>query len=93
MEDVKKLKLIDNVFTPADAKQIVLGLISHKINFHELNTFSNEIRNLDDGGYSAKRITALGAEKARMQQIVEFAEETKQKIKINCDIQVSFIKE
>ncbi|NDI99586.1 hypothetical protein GWA97_10915 [Flavobacterium sp. LaA7.5] len=91
MNDIEKLKLIDNVFTPADASQIVLGLINHKINFHGLDAFSNEIRNRDDGGHAADRVTALVAEKARMQEIVKLAQETGQKLKINCDIQVSLI--
>lgn len=93
MNDKATLKLIDSVFDPTDASQIVLGLINHKINFHGLDAFSNEIRNRDDGGHAAERVTELTLEKARMQRIAQQASERGQKLKITCDIHVSFTDE
>ena len=40
----EKFKLIEGVFTAKDAKEILLTFIEEKIKFHELKSFSNEIK-------------------------------------------------
>ncbi|QYJ68900.1 hypothetical protein [Flavobacterium litorale] len=91
MNDTEILKLIDGTFNPTDASQVILGLINHKINFHGLDAFSNEIRNRDDDGHAAERVTELTLEKARMQRIAQKANESGKRIKISCDIHVSVV--
>lgn len=41
---MEKFKLIEGVFTTKDAKEVLLTLIDQKIKFHELKSFSSEIK-------------------------------------------------
>jgi len=41
---MEKFKLIEGVFSAKDAKEVLLTLIDQKIKFHELKSFSSEIK-------------------------------------------------
>ena len=45
---MRKFKLIEGEFTIAEAKELVVSLLEHKIQFHNRENFSTEIRK----GYS-----------------------------------------
>ncbi len=55
----ERFKLIEGVFNTQDAKEMLLTLIEQKIRFHELKSFSSEIR-VGQADYSSlKRVDAL----------------------------------
>ncbi|MBK0383455.1 hypothetical protein I5M32_10830 [Pedobacter sp. SD-b] len=56
---MEKFKLIDGVFNAVDAKEILLTLIDKKIKFHELKSFSNEIKAGSTDGESLERVEEL----------------------------------
>ncbi len=59
MEHTKEFKLIDGVFTTSDAGALLSNLINEKIRYHNLDDFSNHIRNDRDVQHSKERIAAL----------------------------------
>ena len=56
MENDFQFQLIDGEFTPAGAAKVLFPLINNKINYHSLESFSNEIRFEKDATNSKKRI-------------------------------------
>jgi hypothetical protein len=54
-----QFKLVEGQYTTVEAKKILLGLINSKINFHQLEHFSNEIRFNENNNHSKIRIELL----------------------------------
>ena len=52
-------QLVEGEFAPLEAKKILLGLINSKINFHQLEHFSNEVRFNEKTTHSKQRVEAL----------------------------------
>jgi hypothetical protein len=61
MEKVEEyqFKLVEGQYTTVEAQKILLGLINSKINFHQLEHFSNEIRFNENNNHSKIRIELL----------------------------------
>jgi len=63
---MKNLTLINGIFTPSEMKEVVLNMISNKINFHHLKN----LRNLEKEGVedekSKKRLIELHQLKAEV---------------------------
>lgn len=55
----KEFQLIDSIFTPDEANSLLGSLIANKINYHNIDDFSNHIRYDRDSGHSRKRIEEL----------------------------------
>ena len=55
MTENPEFKLIKGTFSPEQAKIILNSLINSKINFHNLEDFSNSIRFNSDDSYSKKK--------------------------------------
>jgi hypothetical protein len=53
-----QFKLVEGQYTTVEAQKILLGLINSKINFHQLENFSNEIR-FNENNHSKIRIGCL----------------------------------
>lgn len=63
---MKNLTLINGIFTPSEMKEVVLNMISNKINFHHLkNLRSLEKEGVDDEN-SKKRLIELHQLKAEV---------------------------
>jgi hypothetical protein len=58
MEKVEEyqFKLVEGQYTTVEAQKILLGLINSKINFHQLEHFSNEIRFNENNNHSKIRV-------------------------------------
>jgi hypothetical protein len=52
-------QLVEGQYAPIEAKKILLGLINSKIDFHQLEDFSNEIRFNENTNHSKIRIELL----------------------------------
>ena len=78
-------KLIDGNFTVQKANIVLSELLSYKINFHNLEKFSNEERFGKDYEHSEKRIKELNKEKTELGNWLQSLNET-DKIKIKCTI-------
>lgn len=70
--EVGKFELINGEFSPEEAFKIINHLYFQKINFHELNNFSQLVRFGSEDPLTQKRISEL---KAALQQAREYIEE------------------
>ena len=74
----KLFKLIDGIFSPEDAREILLHIIENKIHFHNLRIFGTEERFGVKDEHSIKRVQEL---KETRDQIVAVLDEAKEKRK------------
>jgi hypothetical protein len=71
MENKSSISLIDGVFTPEEAREVVLKLLDYKINFHKIKNFCNEEKCGESVQASLDRIDALRASKAKFEALLE----------------------
>lgn len=90
MEKDFQFQLIDGEFTPVGAAKVLFPLINNKINYHSLESFSNEIRFDKDVSNSKKRIAELQQVQLQIQELLEEAEENGLKLKITSKIKIEF---
>ncbi len=88
MEDKHNLKFIDGTFTPAEARKVLLTLISYKINYHQMELFSNEERFNKDLSHSKKRIEELKDVERSLKKIMDSASEKGAFLKLNGYIEI-----
>lgn len=92
MEGTQNFKLIDGVFSPTEAKKLIISLINNKINYHNLEDFSNHVRFNDNLSHSQKRILELQETKDEISNLIAFAEKQGFQLKINSTIEINIIK-
>ena len=73
-------KLIEGVFTPQDAKEVLISLYSSKLNFHEMKNFSSNERLGKNDETSTKRIPELKKSILDITEIIENAVKKKRKL-------------
>ncbi|HCW08505.1 MAG TPA: hypothetical protein DGG95_14195 [Cytophagales bacterium] len=81
------LKLIEGNFTKDKASLLLLELLAHKIQYHQLQKFSSEERFGKDLDFSEKRIAELKEEKEKLIDWMNALPEAKS-IEIRGDIQL-----
>lgn len=83
------LKLIDNKFTPEEAKDVLLTLINDKIRFHSNKNFSSEIRTGLSQNHSQQRIKELEEAKKEIIELTKKAEEMNILLDVESSIHIS----
>lgn len=83
--------LIKGEFTPDEALEILVYLFDKKINFHQLKSFSSEIRFGDEDQKSVKRYKELKLSKASMVEFMQSAKEQGRKLKINSNVTIEIL--
>ena len=86
------IKLIEGKFSPEDAKEILLELINHKINFHTLKNFSSEERFGQSIEGSKKRIEYLKEAKEKIVEIIDKAKLDNSSLRLESSINIFFEK-
>ncbi len=84
-------KLIEGLFNPLEAQKILLDLINAKIDYHNLEAFSNKIRFNTDLSISENRIEQLSQTRNSIMALIEFAKENNMELKISSDILIQLI--
>ena len=92
MKIKEPIKLIEGKFSPEDAKEVLLELINHKINFHSLKNFSSEERFGQSLEGSKKRIEYLKDAKTKIIELIGKAKQTNSYLKLESTINISFEK-
>ncbi|HCL06651.1 MAG TPA: hypothetical protein DHW64_12150 [Chitinophagaceae bacterium] len=82
MNTTEKVTLINGVFTPDEAKEVLLTLLNHKINFHRMRNFSSEERFGKPDPVSAKRLPALYESREQVLSILNDATTSGYKLEI-----------
>lgn len=86
-----QFKLVEGQYTPLEAKKILLGLINSKINFHQLENFSSEIRFNKDTAHSKIRIELLTDASENITDLIAFSILNDMQFKIDGTIQISLV--
>ena len=85
------IKLIEGTFEPHDAAKVLFPLINSKINYHNLELFSAEIRSGNTIENSKKRIEYLKNSVESLNELIKKAAKDNCEIQINCDIDITMI--
>ena len=88
MKKEYQFKLIEGEFAPAEAGKILFSLINSKINFHNLETFSSQIRNNQENPHSKIRLETLLASSEYIKELIEEASSKGMELKIDSVIQI-----
>jgi len=88
METNYNFKLIDGVFQPTEAQKVLMDLLNTKINYHNLDAFSNFIRFNTETENSKKRVEALVQSSKTIMDIIELATKNNLELKINSNITI-----
>lgn len=84
------LKLIDGEFSPMEAKEILLHIISSKIQFHSIKDFSSEIRTGEPEMKSQERIEELRETKKKTIALLEEAERENLIVVVQSSVSISY---
>jgi hypothetical protein len=84
------INLIDNIFTPSEANDVLITIIRNKINFHNLEIFSLEERNGENIERSKKRLEELHESNKKLLEIIHFAERNNYNLKVFSSIEIEF---
>lgn len=84
----KNYCLISGSFSPDAARQVLMSLINHKINFHQLNDWSHRERFGQDNPAAVKRVEELGQAREDIAQLLEEAAAMGLKLRIRSDIEI-----
>jgi hypothetical protein len=90
-QDEHEFKLIDGQFYPNEAMNVLMSLFNSKIEYHQLESFSNQIRSGSDVSSSQNRIQSLKNSVESIKAIINEAEVNGKQLKIEGLIQVTFV--
>jgi len=88
---MNEFKLVNGVFSAEEAKTVLMTLITNKINFHSLNSFSDYVRFNEDIDKSKKRISELTTTREEILKLMEEAEKNGMKLNIKSNISIELI--
>ncbi|OLY93942.1 hypothetical protein SAMN05444008_1252 [Cnuella takakiae] len=89
--DQNTFKLIDGTFTPADAKEVLLSLISSKIQFNQMAAFSLQERQNADVTHHYQRVAELRTVKDAVLDIINLAAAEGYELNITGDFSISLV--
>ncbi len=92
MKSENKFKLIEGVFNPDDAKEVIINLLQNKLQFHSNKLFSSEIKFGIKDEYSKERLKQLNQSKTELLEILKECELNNYSLKINSSIEIEIIK-
>ena len=90
MENEFEFDLVNGNFNPEEAKTVINSLINSKINFHNLEDFSNSIRFNSDSSHSKIRVEQLNKIKSKINHLLTEADSKNLIVELNCHFEVKF---
>ncbi len=84
-------KLLDGVFTPEDAEDVLMTIVQKKINYHNDRILSVWEREGCACPTSEERLKALRAMRTEIAKVIAEAKEKGLQLDINCNIEVDLI--
>lgn len=88
MEKEYQFKLIEGKFAPSEAGKVLFSLINNKINYHNLEKFSNQIRFDEDNSHSKVRLETLSKASSYIKDLIDEAALNNMELKIEGVIQL-----
>lgn len=93
MKNTEILTLIDDEFTSDEAKEILLKMISFKINFYNIKNWSSHERFGCDDDVAQKRLSALKKESEILQSVFTDAKIKDVKLSVKSEINISLVED
>jgi len=81
--------LIDGVFLPDEARQVLMTLIHDKISFHQRNDWSRRERLGETDPPGTQRVDQLMATREELKALLDDAEALGMKLVVNCNIDIT----
>ncbi|MDO8863341.1 hypothetical protein Q6D67_16670 [Haliea sp. E1-2-M8] len=91
--DTRSYRLINGVFYPEEANQLLMTLIEDKISFHQRNNWSRRERFGETDPASARRISELRQTKGDMAALIAEAAAAGMKLTISGNIEITLTPE
>lgn len=88
---MNRFQLIEGEFTPAEAKEILLNLFGHKIQFHNLKSFASEEILGQKDKHSTLRVKQLNAMRDELIDLLDHSAKNNRKMVINSVIKIQTI--
>jgi|AntRauTorckE6833_2_1112554.scaffolds.fasta_scaffold03033_4 hypothetical protein len=87
----REYKLVSGVFSPDDARQVLLSLIDYKISFHQRKILSHRELFGTTDTFAELRIVELERTKSDFEALVKQLLDTDTELSINCDIEINLM--
>jgi len=91
MKKNETLRIIDGNFNYDEAKEILMDILSSKINFYCIKNWSSQERFGIEDEFAQKRIPALRDEVKKLEEILSEAKAKNKKLVVSSDINISFL--
>ncbi|MBB1192574.1 hypothetical protein DNC80_02690 [Flavobacterium sp. SOK18b] len=88
MKKEYQFKLVEGQFEPTEAGKVLFSLINSKINYHNLEQFSNEIRFDQDHLHSKRRKETLQEASDYIKELIKEADAKNMELCVNGVIQI-----
>jgi len=85
------IRIIDGNFNYDEAKEILMNILSSKINFYCLKNWSSQERFGIEDENAQKRLPALRNEVKKLEEILSEAKANNKKLVVSSDINISFL--
>lgn len=85
---MKKFKLIDSTYSAEDAREVLLSLISDKIQFLNTQSLSTQLRFSGDGSHFKERAAYLEQEAKELRNLFQLMSESGKTLAIKCDVEI-----
>jgi hypothetical protein len=89
METNLKLSLISGIYSPEEAKEILMNVFASKIQFHELKNLRSIVTNDTEDPSSTLRVRQLRQAVEQFNNLLKQAEENKLELSIQSSIEIS----
>lgn len=87
----EKYTLIDGVFEPTAAKEILMTLFSNKIQFHHIQNFISIERNGEQEVFALQRISALKSDQEQLKLVLNDARKENKRVAVSTIVHLTFI--
>ncbi|MGB3151018.1 MAG: hypothetical protein WBB27_10170 [Maribacter sp.] len=91
MKPNQTIKLVEGIFSPAEAADVLFSLISDKIKFHHLQMLSLQTGVSTNANWSEKRIASLKDSKCKSKDLILKARNEGFRLQIEGDIKIKLI--
>lgn len=91
MNKTHQFKLIDGIFSPGQAQQVLGAMVKSKIDFHTLEKHSEAERSGGAEELSQARLEYLRNLDGELKRLAETAKAAGKRLKISGDIEVTFL--
>lgn len=91
MKKEYQFKLVEGKFAPSEAGKVLFSLINNKINYHNLEKFSSQIRFDENNSHSKVRIETLSEAAAYIKDLIDEAGLKNMELKIEGVIQIMLL--